>query len=641
MVKVLFAGDVGGKVEALFKRVATVNSSNGPFDLLLCTGGFFAPAGGSDDADYNGELLPYITGEKKAPVPTYFIGGWGHGSKQALEALAASDGNVKYLGRSGVAAVGGLQVAFLDGTYSAPVFRSPEAAGAGAKGPGCRYYMESDVDRLKLGLAKAEGDVDVLLTCEWPAGLCDGLPDAAKPPGLSLDGSAMCAEVALACRPRYHIAAGKRAFYARTPYLNKDLGAGGHVTRFIGLAEVGNPNKQKWLHALGLTPASQMTPEQLTAVPEGSTVCPYEIASKKRDAQAAAEEDERLGSQDWRWQQRGAKRQQRERAPIAAPSLGRKDIVKDKAKTAFVRNVPFRATEDDIVEFFSQCGTVVDVVRRTNQEGKLNSFCHVQFDTVEAMERACQLTGSQLLGRTLHIDASTSGAAGAARAVQPVEGCWFCLSNPNADVELVASVGEECYVALDKGAITDQHVLVLPVEHYASSLAAPASTTEEMARYLSALRSCFAAGGKELAGFERYMKLRKSGGNHCHLNAIAVPAAAAKQARAAFERAAERHGFSFTHLPKVADDAAAREQLRTAVGEGEYFLALLPDGSRLVHPIAYGERFPLNFGREVLAQLAGVPQRADWKACESSKREEEARTERFKAAFQPYDIMTG
>jgi len=42
-------------------------------------------------------------------------------------------------------------------------------------------------------------------------------------------------------------------------------------------------------------------------------------------------------------------------------------------------------------------------------------------------------------------------------------------------------------------------------------------------RYLSALRSCFAAGGKELVGFERYMALRKSGGNHCHFNAIAVP----------------------------------------------------------------------------------------------------------------------
>jgi hypothetical protein len=47
MVKVLFAGDVGGKVEALFKRVSTVNSSSaGPFDLLLCIGGFFASSGG-------------------------------------------------------------------------------------------------------------------------------------------------------------------------------------------------------------------------------------------------------------------------------------------------------------------------------------------------------------------------------------------------------------------------------------------------------------------------------------------------------------------------------------------------------------------------------------------------------------------
>lgn len=94
---------------------------------------------------------------------------------------------------------------------------------------------------------------------------------------------------------------------------------------------------------------------------------------------------------------------------------GRQDVVKDKSKTAFVRNVPFRhapaaaqlaclpacpflcpcflpaclparlpacllstclscaadcrATEDDLVEFFSQCGTVVDLVRRTNKEG--------------------------------------------------------------------------------------------------------------------------------------------------------------------------------------------------------------------------------------------------------------------------------
>ena len=48
----------------------------------------------------------------------------------------------------------------------------------------------------------------------------------------------MAAELALAVRPRYHVAGGKQVFYARSPYLNSDLGAGSHVTRFISLAEV-------------------------------------------------------------------------------------------------------------------------------------------------------------------------------------------------------------------------------------------------------------------------------------------------------------------------------------------------------------------------------------------------------------------
>lgn len=32
----------------------------------------------------------------------------------------------------------------------------------------------------------------------------------------------------------------------------------------------------------------------------------------------------------------------------------------------------------------------------------------------------------------------------------PVEGCWFCLGSASVDLSLVASVGEEAYLALDK-----------------------------------------------------------------------------------------------------------------------------------------------------------------------------------------------
>lgn len=43
--KVLISGDVHGKLSALFKRVQAIDKANGPFDLLLCTGGFFPESG--------------------------------------------------------------------------------------------------------------------------------------------------------------------------------------------------------------------------------------------------------------------------------------------------------------------------------------------------------------------------------------------------------------------------------------------------------------------------------------------------------------------------------------------------------------------------------------------------------------------
>ena len=44
-MKVLLSGDINGKWNGLFKRVTAVNKSNGPFDVLLCTGRTFADAG--------------------------------------------------------------------------------------------------------------------------------------------------------------------------------------------------------------------------------------------------------------------------------------------------------------------------------------------------------------------------------------------------------------------------------------------------------------------------------------------------------------------------------------------------------------------------------------------------------------------
>ncbi len=49
-----------------------------------------------------------------------------------------------------------------------------------------------------------------------------------------------------------------------------------------------------------------------------------------------------------------------------------------------------------------------------------------------------------------------------------------------------------------------------------------------------------------------------------------------------------------------------RQALREVVADGEFFLIILPDGTRLVHPIMPGERHPLNFGREVCSPLLPI-----------------------------------
>ena len=42
---------------------------------------------------------------------------------------------------------------------------------------------------------------------------------------------------------------------------------------------------------------------------------------------------------------------------------------------------------------------------------------------------------------------------------------------------------------------------------------------------------------------------------------------------------------------------------------------------------------------QVAANLIGVPQRADWRACKETKDEETAMVEAMKAKFAPFDIM--
>lgn len=638
--KVLISGPVEGKLSTLFKRVAAINDKSGPFDLLLCIGPFFADADDveADDRDPDPELAAYLSGETPVPLPTYCIGAWGAGSSAAVRMLRdGANERLHFLGRSGVREVEGLLIAYLDGRYNGQTFR----AAAEKEGASCRHYNQTDVSRLKSELQNAAGDIDFLLTNEWPEAVMQGVAPEQLPKGTSTAGSRVVREIAQAARPRYHLAGGKGVFFARAPYSNKDLGAGPLATRFIGLAEVGCASKQKWLHALGVVPAAKMDAVQLVTMPEGCTPSPYDqLEAQRLKRSADAGEEEEYGQQDWRWQTKRGNKKPPKKFKQDAPdsAIRNRDVVIDNRKSVLVRNIAFTAEDADLAIFFTGAGKVVDIRRGRNTEGRPNGFGYIQFDSEEAVERALVLGGTDLMGRPLEVKSATQAAEEGGRRGQAVDTCWFCLSNEGADVDLVVSVGEECYLAMDKGAIHDTHCLLLPIEHFPSSMGLSRTTWAEAERYLSALRSAFAAQGREVVAFERHVTLKRIGGNHCHINVVGVPRAAAGKAREAFQSHARASGFELQYVAPATGEAL-RSRLRELVGDGEYFAALLPDGGWLVRPILRGERHNLNFGREVLAQLLGTPDRADWKNCVVSVEQEQQRAGRLKELFKPFDLM--
>ena len=647
-VRVLIAGDVGGNFEALNTKVTQVVTKSGDFDLLLCAGNFFSSPSSSENkinkkksngegvqVDHEGgdgtsvvkSLERFLSNGGKARVPTYFIGSSVDESNVTDLLLRYPESNLNYLGRHGVLKLKELTVAYYDDVAVA------------------KLADQSERERLFHSMcqkgAEIEGEVDILLTNSWPHGV---VPSTADPKLVGVAGCYRTQNLAVLLRPRYHISASAGQFYARPPYSNPDLGAGSHATRFIGLGKVGNDAGVKYLHALGLKPASTMAREAFLSKPSNVTPFPYDNGEKKkmREAGLAASQGhqrkrelEEAGGQDWsRWG--GGHLDKRPRSQFDKGS-----VVIDSRKSVFVRNLPYRATEEDIIKFFAPCsGTIVDIRRGKDQRGNVKGYAQIQFESQEQMEKSCSLNENELMGRKIYIDqaASKQQRTQQQREQHPIADCWFCLSNPNADLHLVASVGKESYCALDKGPITPYHMLVVPIDHASSTMELQDTTFAEMKAYVGSLCRCFSSQGLELVMFERYLKLKgREGGNHCHYNVVGIPKEAAEQLASDFKSGS-------ANFLKLKDDFLGKSDfrggLRELVGDGEYLLLVLPSGETLAKPIMRGERMPFNFMRDTVARCMGCPERGDWKMCrKASKEQEEQSVAKFKATFVDYDLM--
>ena len=133
--------------------------------------------------------------------------------------------------------------------------------------------------------------------------------------------------------------------------------------------------------------------------------------------------------------------------------------------------------------------------------------------------------------------------------------------------------------------------------------------------------------GQSVVFFERNFK-----SPHLQIQCVPIPASKEEIAKDVFIDTAAVHSITLDELPE-------HGELRQVVRPGSaYFYLELSGRRRFVSQIR--NRFPLQFGREVMAQseLLNCPQRVDWKNCATSRDQEVKDTATFRQLFQPFDF---
>ncbi|GLG99136.1 CWF19-like protein 1 homolog [Gryllus bimaculatus] len=510
-LKILVCGDVDGKFKTLFTRVENINKKSGPFDFLLCVGNFF----GHGDA-----WEPYSNGSLRVPLPVYVLGPNGEEFVKYYPDITGGElcPNVSYVGKRGVfTGLSGLKMAYVSGKPSSEENEND-----------CTF-TKNDVTAVRDICLRSNSNfkgVDILATSGWPQNVMNlDLRQGMRHP----NGSPLLSWLASEIKPRYHFCAQEGIFYERRPYRNhSQLGdTPSHATRFIALAKVGNPQKDKWIYALNIDPIDRMKSNVLYQQTTDETECPYGMEMLLQ-------------------------------------------IVRPQSE---VKQTQF---------FYDMDNTNGDFTRRKR---------HKRDDDFKPKRRPPPVFDQAL--------------------------CWFCLASPEVEKHLIVSIGSEAYLAVAKGALVPDHVLILPIGHHQSSSCVPDNVLKEIEQQK----------GKIPVIFERNYKT-----SHLQIQVVPVSSKLLPRLKNEFQEKAEAEGFHLDELPEYA------KLSQIAPAGTPYFYVELPDGDKLFHRIQ--KSFPLQFGRDVLASeyVLNMPDRSDWKDCKVSKEEETTMTNNFRSSFEEFDF---
>ncbi|KAI8444703.1 CwfJ C-terminus 1-domain-containing protein-like protein [Phakopsora pachyrhizi] len=504
--------------------------------------------------------------------------------------------------------------------------------------------------------------IDILLTYSLPQLLTVHSKLLPKDPNAPAWGCPPITEILRASQPRYHFAGGPQSeFWEREPWLwdktSIESDSQPLITRFVHLAEFGNPEKERWFYAFNISPIDEVKPVR----PSNATACPYSLRvdqSRKRNANDMADDVFESG-QNFRF---GSieNNQKKTRTGVTPPNYVCKIC---STSGHWIQDCPEKQQQ-----------------KRKPQEGYVCRICntpgHLINDCPMAEKRKADFKDRTKFQHPKEIGPDT---------------CWFCLSNPQVAKHLIVSIGSETYVSLPKGQLPDTksgclvpgggHVLIIPIAHYPSLLGVSSELSvpilKEIEEYKASLNKCYQSFECSPISFE-VVRLSGKGAKagHFHLQVCPIPNRLIQAAEKAFAEEAKNQNFEFEagdDLDDVLKDLVKKDRESLS-----YFKVVLPlNGKVLIHLIKPNEKFNLQFGRicldrllrndtiltnqknpktddeemelgrekdEVLKRIEEVERseddqkaRWDWKKCERSEEDESQDCLEFKKAFKSFE----
>jgi diadenosine tetraphosphate (Ap4A) HIT family hydrolase len=283
-----------------------------------------------------------------------------------------------------------------------------------------------------------------------------------------------------------------------------------------------------------------------------------------------------------------------------------------------------RRTKDvDIQEFLDRWGKYKDFQLLNDAEtGRHRGTGFVLFEQLKTTQQALRESGKYSLhGRKIYFSKANKGAIQGGKLATQNSECWFCLDNPNVAKDLIVFLGDNLYVALDKGPINQHHLLIIPIDHYSNALSLPLKVSDELQILKGKIAERYERQYGELVIFyERYMRVTH---NIAHMIVNAVPFK-----RENFAMVVEDIEKKMAQARYNIFEMKPEEKLSEMVLEHEYYFYL-----ELINPESkqknqyYAKRyllimkekeiksFPKDFGRELCCDIFNCRNRIDWKNC--------------------------